>query len=157
VERPWREVTIHRLELLKQGREIWNLLVCCSAGTYIRTLADDIGEVLGCGAYLQKLQRTRSGCFDLSQALPLEEIEDRWRENLYPVEELLPELPRIDLDEPQAVRIRHGNGISRSGTLQEKFFRLFHQQKLLAIGQTGPDDHLRPVIVLSSAQPGEER
>lgn len=157
VERPWREVTIHRLELLKQGREIWNLSVCCSAGTYIRTLAHDIGETLGCGAYLRKLQRTRSGCFDLSQALPLEEIENQWRENLYPVEELLPELPRIDLDEPQAVRIRHGNRISRSGALQEEFFRLFYQQKLLAIGQTGPDDQLRPVIVLPSAQQEEGR
>jgi len=157
VERPWREVTIHRLELLKQGKEIWSLKVHCSAGTYIRTLAHDIGEALGCGAYLRKLQRTRSGCFDLSQALPLEEIENQWRENFYPVEELLPELPRIDLDEPQAVRIRHGNRISSSGTLQGKFFRLFYQEKLLAIGQTGPDDQLRPVIVLPSAQFGEGR
>ncbi len=87
----------------------------------------------------------------------MEEIENQWRENLYPVEELLPELPRIDLDEPQAVRIRHGNRISSSGTLQEKFFRLFHQEKLLAIGQTDPDDQLRPVIVLPSAQSGEGR
>jgi tRNA pseudouridine55 synthase len=157
VERPWRKVTIHRLELLKQRREIWNLSVCCSAGTYIRTLAHDIGEDLGCGAYLRKLQRTRSGCFDLSQALPLEAIENQWRENLYPVEELLPELPRIDLDEPEAVRIRHGNRISRSTTLQERFFRLFHQQKLLAIGQTGPDDQLKPVIVLPTAPQEEGR
>ncbi|MCH7805509.1 MAG: tRNA pseudouridine(55) synthase TruB [Acidobacteria bacterium] len=157
VERPWREVTIHRLELLRQEREIWSLHVHCSAGTYIRTLAHDIGEALGCGAYLRKLQRTRSGCFDLSQALPLEGIENQWRENLYPMEELLPELPRIDLNEPEAVRVRHGNGIFRSGTTQEKFFRLFHQQKLLAIGQSGPADQLRPVIVLRSAQPEEGR
>ncbi len=157
VERPWRRVTIYRLELLRQEREIWNLLVCCSSGTYIRTLAHNIGEALGCGAYLRKLQRTRSGCFDLSQALPLEGIENQWRENLYPMEELLPELPRIDLNEPEAVRVRHGNGISRSGTTQEKFFRLFHQQKLLAIGQSGPADQLRPVIVLRSAQPEEGR
>ena len=155
VERPWRKVTIYRLQLLKQEEEIWNLLIHCSAGTYIRTLAHDIGEDLGCGAYLRELQRTRSGCFDLSQALPLEDIEKQWRENLYPVEELLPELPRIDLDDPQAVRIRHGNRISGTGTLQERFFRLFHQQKLLAIGQTGPDDQLKPVIVLRSAPPKE--
>ncbi len=157
VERPWRQVTIHRLELLKQEREIWNLSVCCSAGTYIRTLAHDIGEALGCGAYLRKLQRTRSGCFDLSQALPLEGIESQWRENLYPMEELLPELPRIELNEPEAARVRHGNGISRSGTPQDKFFRLFHQQKLLAIGQSEPADQLRPVIVLRTAQPEEGR
>jgi tRNA pseudouridine55 synthase len=157
VERPWRQVTIHRLELLKQEREIWNLSVCCSAGTYIRTLAHDIGEALGCGAYLRKLQRTRSGCFDLSQALPLEGIESQWRENLYPMEELLPELPRIELNEPEAARVRHGNGISRSGTPRDKFFRLFHQQKLLAIGQSEPADQLRPVIVLRTAQPEEGR
>ncbi len=157
VERPWREVTIQRLELLEQTREIWSLQIHCSAGTYIRTLAHDIGEALGCGAYLRKLQRIRSGCFDLSQALPLEGIENQWRENLYPMEELLPELPRIDLDAPQAVRIRHGNEISRRDTIQKKFFRLFHQQKLLAIGQSGPADQLRPVIVLRGAQQEEGR
>ncbi|MEE8462120.1 MAG: tRNA pseudouridine(55) synthase TruB [Acidobacteriota bacterium] len=157
VERPWRQVTIHRLELLRQEREIWNLLVCCSSGTYIRTLADDIGEALGCGAYLRKLQRTRSGCFDLSQALPLEGIENQWQENLYPMEELLPELTRIDLDELEAVGVRHGNGFSRSGTAQDNFFRLFHQQKLLAIGQSGPANQVRPVIVLRSAQPEDGR
>ncbi len=151
VERPWRVVTIHRLKLLRQEREIWSIQVHCSAGTYIRTLAHDIGEALGCGAYLRKLQRTRSGCFDLAQALPLEGIEDQWRENLHPMEELLPEFPRIDLNEQQADRVRHGNGISGTGTTQEKFFRLFHQQKLLAIGQSGPTDQLRPVIVLRSA------
>jgi len=155
VERPWRQVTIHRLELLRQEREIWNLSVGCSAGTYIRTLAHDIGEALGCGAYLRKLQRTRSGCFDLSQALPFEGIENQWRDHLYPMEELLPELPRIDLDEPEAVRVRHGNGISRSGTVHDNFFRLFHQQQLLAIGQSGPADQVRPVIVLRGAQPEE--
>jgi len=157
VKRPWREVTIHRLELLRQDREIWNLSVCCSSGTYLRTLAHDIGEALGCGAYLRKLQRTRSGCFDLSQALPLEGIENQWRDHLYTMEELLPELPRIDLNEPEAVRVRHGNGISWTDTPQDKFFRLFHQQKLLAIGQSGPADQLRPVIVLRSAQPEEGR
>jgi tRNA U55 pseudouridine synthase TruB len=83
----------------------------------------------------------------------LEGIENQWRENLYPMEELLPELTRIDLDEPEAVGVRHGNGFSRSGTAQDNFFRLFHQQKLLAIGQSGPANQVRPVIVLRSAQP----
>ena len=152
VERPWREVTIHRLELLEQTREIWSLRVHCSAGTYIRTLAFDIGEALGCGAYLRKLQRIRSGCFDLFQALPLEGIENQWRQALCPMENLLPEFPRIDLDEPQAVRVRHGNEIFMSESTQEKFFRLFHQKKLLAIGRSGPADQLRPVILLRGAQ-----
>ena len=151
IDRPWRTVSVYRIELLEQTREIWSLRVHCSSGTYVRSLAHGIGKTLSCGAYLRKLRRIRCGCFHLSEALPLEGIESQWQEALFPMEKLLPELPRIDLNEQQAKRIRHGNEILGSSPVQEEFCRLFHQQKLIAIGQSGPADQLRPVIVLRSA------
>jgi tRNA pseudouridine55 synthase len=151
IDRPWRTVSVYRIDLLEQTREIWSLRVHCSSGTYIRSLAHEIGKTLSCGAYLRKLRRIRCGCFHLSGALPLEGIESQWREALLPMEKLLPELPRIDLDEQQAKRVRHGNEIPGSSKVQEEFCRLFHHQKLVAIGQSGPANQLRPVIVLRSA------
>ncbi len=151
IDRPWRTVSVYRIDLLEQTREIWSLRVHCSSGTYIRSLAHEIGKTLSCGAYLRKLRRTRCGCFNVSGALPLEGIEGQWREALLPMEKLLPELPRIDLDEQQAKRVRHGNEIPGSSKVQEEFCRLFHHQKLVAIGKSGPANQLRPVIVLRSA------
>ncbi len=151
IDRPWRTVSVYRIDLLEQTREIWSLRVHCSSGTYIRSLAHEIGKTLSCGAYLRKLRRIRCGCFHLSGALPLEGIEGQWREALLPMEKLLPELPRIDLDEQQAKRVRHGNEIPGSSKVQEEFCRLFHHQKLVAIGQSGPANQLRPVIVLRGA------
>lgn len=75
LERPPRRVTIHRLELLDfDGRQA-RLLVDCSKGTYIRTLAQDIGRRLGCGAHLIALRRTRVGPFALDNAVELEELQ----------------------------------------------------------------------------------
>ncbi len=151
IDRPWRTVSVYEIDLLEQTSEVWSLRIHCSSGTYIRSLAHEIGKTLSCGAYLRKLRRIRCGCFHLSEALPLKGIEGQWREALLPMENLLPELPRIDLDEQQAKRVQHGNEIPASSKVQEEFCRLFHHQKLVAIGQSGPDNQLIPVIVLRSA------
>src|SRR5262245_32322385 len=75
VERTARRITIRRLELEKFDRDEADLTVECSKGTYIRTLAEDIGESLGCGAHLAALERTAVGPFSLSQAIGLEALE----------------------------------------------------------------------------------
>ncbi len=75
LERPPRRVTIHRLELLDFDGKQARLLVDCSKGTYIRTLAQDIGRRLGCGAHLIALRRTRVGPFALDNAVELEELQ----------------------------------------------------------------------------------
>lgn len=148
VKRPWRVVSIDRLELLDQRREAWSLGIHCSSGTYVRTLAHEIGKDLGCGAYLHDLRRIRSGSFDLTRAVSIQEIENRWRETLYPMEQLLPELPRINLDERQAERIGHGNEIPCTDNTSRELFRLFYNQKLVAMGRRSPLNWLRPMIVL---------
>ena len=79
VERTPRAVTIHALNLalapVKSGDEAIEMIVKCSKGTYIRTLGEDIGEALGCGAHLTRLRRTVTGPFDLSQCITLEALE----------------------------------------------------------------------------------
>ncbi|HLT99346.1 MAG TPA: tRNA pseudouridine(55) synthase TruB [Burkholderiaceae bacterium] len=75
LERPPRQVTIYRLELLDSDGMQARLLVDCSKGTYIRTLAQDIGRRLGCGAHLVALRRTRIGPFDISDSIGLEALQ----------------------------------------------------------------------------------
>ena len=74
VEREARQVTIHRIDILSGHDDVWTLDVRCSKGTYIRTLAEDIGEALGCGAHLSGLRRTGSGPLTLDAALTLEQL-----------------------------------------------------------------------------------
>jgi tRNA pseudouridine55 synthase len=148
VERPVRTISIFSLELLEQTSHSWRLRVHCSSGTYIRTLAHEIGQVLGCGACLYNLRRTRSGSFDLSKALPIEKMRERWKEVLYPMEQLLPELSRVELDEVEARRIEHGNEIPYRDSKPRNLYRLFYQQKLMAIGEGSSAAQLRPKIVL---------
>jgi tRNA pseudouridine55 synthase len=76
VERQPRPVRIDRIELLRLALPDIDLSVDCSKGTYIRTLARDLGELLGCGAHLASLRRTRHGAFTLAEAETLEELED---------------------------------------------------------------------------------
>jgi tRNA pseudouridine55 synthase len=77
-----REVTIHELQLkgLELGSDedspLLELLIKCSKGTYIRSLAEDIGNALGCGAYLSALRRTQSGCFTVEESIPGDSLND---------------------------------------------------------------------------------
>ncbi len=151
VQPPWRTVLIYRIDLREQSQETWKLDIHCSSGTYIRSLAHDIGQALGCGAHLQKLCRTRSGCFQLSRAIHCDQIESQWNRAFFPLEELLPELPRIDLNEQQSEEVRHGMKISGPEKQGKEFFRLFHDHSLIAIGKSEQDQLIHPVIVLHPA------
>lgn len=147
VERPRRRIQIHELELLGRQGSVWQLRIHCSSGTYIRSLVHDIGEQLGCGAYLRQLRRTRSGNFTLSRAISPEEIAERWPEAVIPLEDLLLDWPRVDLDEPSLERIRHGNFMKRPAGLQSEHCRLFYGERLVALGRA-QGETLRPFLVL---------
>ncbi|MBV9928242.1 MAG: tRNA pseudouridine(55) synthase TruB [Acidobacteria bacterium] len=92
--------------------------VVCSAGTYVRTLAESFGENLGTGAHLAALRRTRAGEFDLSRAISLEELPrllDAGEEFLVPLEAALPHLPSAHLTAQDAARVRHGAAVRAEG------------------------------------------
>lgn len=112
VEREGRAVTIHALELLACALPDVTFRVTCSKGTYVRTLAEDIGEALGCGAHLIALRRIGVGALTLDQAVTLDALSDAddaardgW---LQPVDALLSTFPRIDLGADATRRFLHG-------------------------------------------------
>lgn len=110
VERQPRPVTIYNLECTGESEGDFILEVECSKGTYIRTLCDDIGRALGCGACMSGLRRTRAGGFDVKDALTLEEIERRGAENcLLPVDALFAGRPIVLLKDARAEKaLRNG-------------------------------------------------
>ena len=147
VERPPRAVSIHAIDCLDFAGSRLSLRVACSKGTYIRVLAADIGQALGCGAHLAALRRTRVGDLDLSGAVTLaqlEALEERARAGfLQPVDALLQSLPAIVLEGPAAERFSHGNPVDTLPGINGKI-RAYAGDRLIGIGETGADGRLWP-------------
>lgn len=114
-----RRITIHRLELVSFSGDEAVIEVDCSKGTYVRTLAADLGEALGCGAHLTALRRTRIADLAVADAISLEELEalpDLDRDaRLSPVDALLATVPIIRLNALETERFTHGQGIHWQG------------------------------------------
>jgi len=112
VERQPRPVTIHSLELLKIALPLVEIHVTCSKGTYIRTLAHDLGAALGCGAHLTALRRTRSGPFREGDCLTLDQLETRLSEQrplpLLGPRAALPEMAVVAVEAAAAARLANG-------------------------------------------------
>jgi tRNA pseudouridine55 synthase len=119
VERKPRRVTIAQLDLGLFNSPLVEIRVRCSKGTYIRTLAQDIGAALGCGAHLAALRRTASGRFRVEDAVGLEALAAMApaarQQRLLPLAALLDGLPRAELDAPAATRLRNGQALPMTG------------------------------------------
>lgn len=119
IERQPRKITIHSLELLDFQPPLVTLRIVCSRGTYIRTLADDMGAALGCGAMLDELRRIASGSFDLSSAVSLEVLEaavstGTHRSLCVSLLQALHQFPRIELRPPAVAKVRNGASPDRN-------------------------------------------
>ena len=112
VARAPREVRIAQLEVLESAPPRLVLRVVCSKGTYIRTLAEDIGEALGCGAHLAGLRRTGSGRFRVEDARGLDALDE---DCVLPLPALVEGLARVELTGAQEVRLRQGQALQISG------------------------------------------
>lgn len=146
VERKPRRVTIHRLDLLDFSPPRLTLRVNCSKGTYIRSIAMDIGQRLGCGAHLSGLTRESSGPFELVDAVSLEQLEEmeaaEARALLLPPDMALPALPRVELDAGAAVDIGHGKVVQTSAGAAGQV-RIYSAQRFLGIGAVDDAGQLR--------------
>ena len=150
-------VKIYELQLLGvEGCEA-TILLHCSAGTYVRSIAHDAGQALGCGAFLKSLRRTASGDFNIERARTLEELaalahEGRLQEALIPAAELLPAFPAELVDAITAGHIRNGRDFRvspfqvREGTRYVK--AVTPQGELVAIGEARLPHLYHPVLVL---------
>lgn len=161
VERQARQVEIHALELLSFEPPLVGLRVACSRGTYVRSLADDMGRELGCGASLQELRRTASGPFHLSAAVTLEALEaarqggelDRFCVTPFAA---LDHLPHVPLSDAGALKVMHGRSPEWEETLPAEPFddtsaglvRLSRNGILAAVAQLVPVAEGRSRLVL---------
>ncbi len=113
IEREARAVVIYSIELREYPAPDVTIDVRCSAGTYIRSIAHDLGAALGTGGHLIKLTRTAAGPFTIEQALALEAFEtaareDQWQLHLRPIDEALSDWPLVVLAEPDRIRATQG-------------------------------------------------
>jgi tRNA pseudouridine55 synthase len=111
-----RMIQVYHLDVLEWAPPEVVVDVHCSSGTYVRSLANDLGNVLGCGAYLVGLRRTKSGRFSLRDAVPLRKLQEaftagNWYQYLIPAAEALGDWPSVELDPDQVEAIRHGHRI----------------------------------------------
>ena len=112
-----RTITVHHLEVLEWAPPEVVIDVHCSSGTYVRSLANDLGEKLGCGGYLVGLRRTKSGRFSLRDAVPLRKLQEafdagNWYQYLIPAAEALGDWPSIELSPDDVEGVRHGHRVT---------------------------------------------
>ena len=153
VEREARTVTIHELALLESTVRTCRIRVSCSKGTYVRTLAEDIGEALGCGAHLIALRRTRVGDLSIAQAVSLDFLETcseaQRSECLLSSDTLLQSLSAIILQEQEAKRFSHGNPVSSTAGTMTKC-RVYFGEQLLGLGEVDVTGRLCPRRLVAS-------
>jgi len=151
LERAARRASIHRLDLLDAsdlagGRFVVEVL--CSKGTYVRTLAADIGEFLGCGAHLAGLRRTGIGVLDVAAAHSLAQLEALAAEArdalLLPPDSLVANLAEARLDAADAVRLRHGQSVRWSGEAGARLRAYDHEDRFIGVCRQTVDGWLQP-------------
>jgi tRNA pseudouridine55 synthase len=149
VARAPRRVKIFQLELLGQDGDTARLRVVCSKGTYVRVLAEDIGEALGCGAHLAALRRTASGAFRIEQAVRLEEAD---RRHVLPLEALLAGLPRAELGAAEELRLRQGQVLKISGLAAGPCAVVRPDGAVIGLGSADGEGALRPLRLTQTAE-----
>jgi tRNA pseudouridine55 synthase len=142
IERKPREVTIFSLVAEKLEGDLLTINVRCSGGTYIRTLAEDIGEALGCGAHLIALQRSTSSALSLAQAVNLDALEAMNEQQrlsaLLAPDILVAHLPRLDVDADTAQQLVHGKQPDKpAGCMDEGMVRVYAPQGFLGLVSVG--------------------
>ena len=144
IEREQRQITIEKLEIYDFDGIEFSMDVTCSAGTYIRSLCDDIGRELGCGAVMTELRRTSANGFSIETAVTLEELETLVNENniqsvLTSVEDALLSYNEITVTKPQANRFHNGGGLAYDrlhGDYPIGVYRVYSpERKLLGLGE----------------------
>jgi tRNA pseudouridine55 synthase len=120
VELAPRKITVHHLEVLEWAPPEVVIDVHCSSGTYVRSLANDLGVMLGCGAYLVGLRRTKSGRFSLRDSVPLRKLQEaftagNWYQYLIPAAEALGDWPAVELNPDEVEGVRHGHRVKVLG------------------------------------------
>jgi len=149
IERKVRSVNIHAIDVLSFVGDVAELKVACSKGTYIRTLAEDIGASLGCGAHLIGLRRTYTAGYDIAQAITLAEFEalsaDERLAKLAAPDTAVDDLPALVLDADSAFYLMQGQAVWQSGKVPAGMLRLYDERHVfLGLGEQQSDGKIAP-------------
>lgn len=150
VERKARKITIYAIECLNFVDGLLTLDVQCSKGTYIRTLAEDIGHALKCGATVKELRRIAAGMFKLEDALTIEQLkaipaDDALQAILIAVDKPLQAIPAINISQADADLVVQGQQILMSDQeVGQGLCRLYHQQQFLGLGEMLMNAKIQP-------------
>lgn len=163
VEREARSVEIRNIELLDWTPPLLTIRVACSPGTYIRALARDLGQKLGCGAHLQSLIRLACGHFTLEEAVSLDELAEAfdrgdWQKFIHPIDEALLDFEPVVIDAETEKRICHGQQVQGPAACERGEFRRAYSEKgeLIAILRHDPQTGLwqpKKVFTLKAQSP----
>jgi len=148
VELPERRVRIDRLELLSFNYPEFELLVCCSSGTYVRSLIYDIGKEVGCPAIVKELRRTKVGKVGEERAVSLEELRERGvKEFLIPPQELL-DFPVVKLTEGEVEAFKQGRRLKREGLKEGLYSILTPRGEFAGVGEVKGEELLPRKVLL---------
>jgi tRNA pseudouridine55 synthase len=160
VERKARRVTIYQLALLTCSGNSLSFEVSCSKGTYIRTLAEDIGVALGCGAHLTALRRTAVDSFVEQDAITIERLQlleqqgrDQLDDLLLPVTRAVVQFPELTLDASSSLRISQGKRVQLSASEAAGICRLVTDEgRFIGLGKVAPDGELAAKRLMNTAR-----
>jgi tRNA pseudouridine55 synthase len=157
VERTPREITIHRLDLLKVELPELELDVQCSKGTYVRTLAEDIGEALGCGAHVVGLRRTGVGPYGAAEMVSMAQVEAAAADGpealdalLLPIDSALGGWPAVRLSADAAYYLKQGQPVLVPKAPTEGWVRLYDvDESFIGLGEVEDDGRIAPRRLMS--------
>jgi len=157
VEREPREITIHSLELVEVEGDELELQVHCSKGTYVRTLAEDIGKALGCGAHVIGLRRTGVGPYTGMDMVSMEQVEQAALEGnealdalLLPVDTALSDWPAVQLNADSSYYLKMGQPVVVPKAPTEGWVRLYEEpDRFIGVGVVQDDGKVAPKRLLS--------
>lgn len=149
IERKARLITIYHIVVQDFKQDEAVITVTCTKGTYIRTLAEDIGKQLGCGAHLIGLRRTATADYKIAQTITLDQLEamtPQQREAaLMPEDSAVRHLPSIVLDDDRVFYLQQGQGVWKSGAVPKGLLRLYtERQEFLGLGELASDGKIVP-------------
>ena len=158
VEREPRKITIHALELLRCELPEVEIRVHCSKGTYVRTLAEDIGKALGCGAHVTALRRTGVGPYTDLPMYPMSELEAIAEQGqaaldalLLPIDTALGDWPEVKVSADSAFYLSQGQAVLVPKAPTEGWVRIYQGESFLAVGEVQDDGKIAPKRLMSGS------
>jgi tRNA pseudouridine55 synthase len=156
VERKARPVTIFRLTLLEQTNDTWVIDLVCSKGTYVRTLAEDLGAAIGCGAHVVALRRRQAGPFQIDESYSLDELDEIKIENaiegldavLLPVSAAVDDYPEVEMTDLTASYFLQGQAVQIAGVSGEGMVAVYAEtdevRNFVGVGSILDDGRIAP-------------